>query len=142
MTASSRTGSAMRSSLSTPGLATVGLGKFNIGALHAVIQQPDANSTLEQCDDFFPGGLGVPDSFQGEGPRSMLSSFMNHRRRLHAPFSLADCHQRTQHSLLSTTVLLYVKNIVSINHRNAEGQRGLVRFMNYSGERFGDVAPF
>lgn len=63
-----RTGSAMRRSLSTPGLATVGLGRFNIGALHEVIQQPDTNHDKEQCDDFFPGGLGVPDSFQGEGP--------------------------------------------------------------------------
>lgn len=62
-----RTGSAMRNSLSTPGLATVGLGKFNIGALHEVIQQPDSNHDLEQGDDFFPGGLGVPDSFQGAG---------------------------------------------------------------------------
>lgn len=67
-TASSRTGSAMRSSLSTPGLATVGLGKFNIGALHEVNQQPDTNHALEECDDFFPGGLGIPDSFQGVWP--------------------------------------------------------------------------
>lgn len=67
-TASSRSGSAMRSSLSTPGLAAVGLGKFNIGALHEVIKQPDTNNNstlLEQCDNFFPEGLGVPDSFQG-----------------------------------------------------------------------------
>ncbi|CBJ49037.1 conserved unknown protein [Ectocarpus siliculosus] len=58
----------MRSSASTPGLSTVGLGKFNIAALHQVIQQPDTNNTTEQCDDFFPGGLGVPDSFQGLDP--------------------------------------------------------------------------
>lgn len=71
-TASSRTSSAMRSSVSTPGLATLGLGKFNIRALHEVNQQPDINHTLEECDDFFPGGLGIPDSFQGDGP-SVLS---------------------------------------------------------------------
>lgn len=60
----------MRSSVSTPGLATVGLGKFNIGALHEVNQQLDVNHTLGDCDDFFPGGLGIPDSFQGDGPNS------------------------------------------------------------------------
>lgn len=69
-TASSRTGSAMRTSVSTPGLATVGLGKFNIGALHEVNQQPDVNQTLGECDDFFPGSLGIPDSFQGDGPNA------------------------------------------------------------------------
>ncbi|CAM9126445.1 unnamed protein product [Ectocarpus sp. 12 AP-2014] len=70
MTASSRIGtcSSMRSSASTPGLSTVGLGKFNIAALHQVIQQPDTNNTTDQCDDFFPGGLGVPDSFRGLDP--------------------------------------------------------------------------
>lgn len=61
-----RNGSTMRSSASTPGLAAVGLGKFNIGALHEANQQPHVSHSLGECDDFFPGGLGIPDSFQGE----------------------------------------------------------------------------
>lgn len=54
----------MRGSHSTQGLATVGLGNFKIGALHDMIQ---ADLPHEEDDGgFFPGGLGVPDSFKGE----------------------------------------------------------------------------
>ncbi|CAM9137473.1 unnamed protein product, partial [Hapterophycus canaliculatus] len=70
MTASRTDSSAIQTSLSTPGLATIGLGKFNISALHDVIQQQDANqaTTAVEGRDFFQTGLGVPDSFQGLDP--------------------------------------------------------------------------
>ncbi|CAM9861181.1 unnamed protein product [Scytosiphon promiscuus] len=73
MRAVSRSGSsAIRSSSSTPGLAAVGLGRFNISALHDVIQQQDGNhgTAMEQerSDDFFQSGLGVPQNFQGLDP--------------------------------------------------------------------------
>lgn len=57
----------MRGSHSTPGgLATVGLGNFKIGALHD-INQADLPSHEDGDNGFFPGGLGVPDSFKGKG---------------------------------------------------------------------------
>lgn len=53
----------IRGSRSAQGLATVGLGNFKIGALHEAIQ---GGCTAEnQNGGLFPGGLGVPQSFQG-----------------------------------------------------------------------------
>lgn len=64
MTASStpKPGRTVQGSRSAQGLATVGLGNFKIGAMHDVLQ-----NDLEEQEDgfFFPGGLGVPESFQG-----------------------------------------------------------------------------
>lgn len=65
--ASSKTGRVARRSRSAQGLATVGLGNFKIGALHDAMQA-GAVEEVEQEDGFLPGGLGVPESFQGERP--------------------------------------------------------------------------
>lgn len=60
-------GRGIRGSRSAQGLATVGLGNFKIGALHDVIKQGDMVGDHEHDDGgFFPGGLGVPDSFRGK----------------------------------------------------------------------------
>lgn len=59
----------IRGSHSAQGLATVGLGNFKIGALHDVMKQGDLVVDHEHEHDncgFFPGGLGVPDSFKSE----------------------------------------------------------------------------
>ena len=64
MTALSNTGRGVRGSHSIQGLATVGLGNFKIGALHDMIQAELPHG--EDDGGFFPGGLGVPDSFKGE----------------------------------------------------------------------------
>lgn len=61
MTASKSSGRRMRGSYSSQGLASVGLGNFKIGALHDVIK-----SDVESDGGFFPGGLGVPENFQGD----------------------------------------------------------------------------
>lgn len=61
MTASKSSGQRMRGSYSSQGLASVGLGNFKIGALHDVIK-----SDVESDGGFFPGGLGVPENFQGD----------------------------------------------------------------------------
>lgn len=94
--------SAMRSSLSTLGLAAIGLGKFNISALHDVIQQQDENKAFsaveqQQCDDFFRRGLCVPEIFQGTMYSTSTSivkfaciSFLSHKR-YHAWFRVYSC---------------------------------------------------
>lgn len=91
--AASRTGSSpMRNSVSTPGLATIGPGRFNVSALHDVIKQREdsnkATAAVEhECDDFFRNGLGIPEQFQGD---VYLSS---------------SCHTYTQHDLRAACVI-------------------------------------